>query len=250
MGMNPGSAGFALPPAEDDQVRKLRDVERTARENAAARTLEASTIGKGGLLVKDGGSITVEAPGTINLQGGAFSAATISATSTISTPGTVQGGAVNATGSVSAVNVIASGQVYSTTPVVSPGSRAHVVSLNYATCWINGDGTFGISPSSIRFKTDIEQWAPDISRLLLLRAVLFRYDPAVFVSMDAEAPKQLGFIAEELDALGFPEFVFYDADGVIEGINYDRITVALLVLAQWQEARLQSMEARLDAAGL
>lgn len=163
--------------------------------------------------------------------------------------GVVWQGPVSTTG-----NVTAAGRVTSASALRSPGSRSYVVQGgglgSYAGAWIDGDGTVGISPSSIRFKTDIEQWMPDIERLLLLRAVLFRYDPAVFGGMDADAPKQLGFIAEELDALGFPEFIFYDGDGLIEGINYDRITVALLVLAQWQEARLQLVETRLDAAGL
>lgn len=177
-----------------------------------------------------------------------ITATVVSATNNYLSTGTVTMNNVNA------ANVTTSGRVTSAAALRSPGSRAYVVQGgglgSYAGGWIDGDGTVGISPSSIRFKTDIEQWVPDISRLLLLRAVLFRYDPAVFGDMDPDAPKQLGFIAEELDALGFPEFIFYDADGLIEGINYDRITVALLVLAQRQEARLQSMEARLEAAGL
>lgn len=162
-------------------------------------------------------------------------------------------GDLSASGNANAADVNASGRVTSTSAFRSAGSRAYICTSGYAGGWIDGDGTIGISPSSIRFKIDIEEWLPNIGRLLLLRAVLFRYDPAVLAGAKPDAPRQLGFIAEELEALGFPEFVFYDDgewewapnpedehDGEyilvgpprIQGINYDRITVALLRLAQ------------------
>jgi hypothetical protein len=194
-------------------------------------------------------------------------------TGPISATGSVSAGTdVSAGGSVTAGgDITASGRVTSGAAFRSSGSRAYICVSGYAGGWIDGDGTFGISPSSIRFKIDIEEWLPDIARLLLLRAVLFRYDPAVLAGAKADAPRQLGFIAEELEALGFPEFVFYDDgewewvpdpedehDGEyilvgpprIQGINYDRIVVALLRLHQHQQTQIDSLAARLDAAGL
>ncbi|MEU8264488.1 hypothetical protein AB0C02_28180 [Micromonospora sp. NPDC048999] len=47
----------AISPA--DIMRRLRDVERLVREGAAGRRLEASSVGQGGLSVKDGGSMRV-----------------------------------------------------------------------------------------------------------------------------------------------------------------------------------------------
>lgn len=123
-------------------------------------------------------------------------------------------------------------------------TRNYVVSSNYAGAWINADGTVGISPSSRRFKTDIEPWQTNIESLLELQAVMFRYTFA------PDGDKQLGFIAEELVGLGFSEFCFYeeiDGEQVVQGINYDRISVALLVLAQLQDQKLSDMDARLSA---
>lgn len=176
-------------------------------------------------------------------------------------------GNITALGGITATtDITTSGRVTSASAFRSAGSRAYICTSGYAGGWIDGDGTIGISPSSIRFKIDIEEWSPDIGRLLLLRAVLFRYDPAILAGALADAPKQLGFIAEELEALGFPEFVFYDdgewswvsaaddeADGEyvligpprIQGINYDRITVALLRLAQHQDERIRHIEEHL-----
>jgi hypothetical protein len=171
-----------------------------------------------------------------------------------STPGgvTVNGdlsatGNASITGNASAVDVNASGRVTSTAAIRSMGSRTLVVATDYAGLWVDGaTGDIGISPSSIRFKTDLEQWQPSIERLLLLRAVLFRYDPMMLGNMSPDAPKQLGFIAEELEALGFHEFIFYEVldtgERVPQGINYDRLSVALLVLAQHQDERIRHIE--------
>jgi hypothetical protein len=156
-------------------------------------------------------------------------------------------GSITVAGNATAADVNASGRVTSTAAIRSIGSRTLVVATDYAGLWVDGaTGDIGISPSSIRFKTDLEQWQPSIERLLLLRAVLFRYDPLMLGNMSPDAPKQLGFIAEELEALGFHEFIFYEVldDGarVPQGINYDRLSVALLVLAQHQDERIRRIE--------
>lgn len=267
MGISPGSIAHAVPPAEDDQVRKQRDLERQARENAAARAAEATTIGAGGLVVKDGGSIRVEAPGTIDLPGGAFSANSLAAATTVTAGGNI----TSSGGSVVGVNVIASNQVSAATASIGAGgigtsgpvsgltgtfngglfstdARNFVVVSSYAACWIDINGHFGISPSSLRFKTGIVTWVPSEERLrslLSLRGVLFRY-----IWEEDDDKRQLGWIAEELIEVGWPEFIFYDAEGLPQGINYDRVTVALLELSKWQQRQLDEINGRLSAAGL
>jgi hypothetical protein len=196
-------------------------------------------------------------------------------------------GDISATGSIeAAADVTAGGTITAGGDITTPGiltalaSRSLVLATGYAGAWLDSTGRLGISPSSIRFKTNLEEWQPDISRILLLRAVLFRYDPQQLGDMDPDAPKQVGFIAEELEALGFHEFVFYDGgieardaieaqdatydeNGVeltpavaaqpavdaapsrVQGINYDRLTVALLVLAKWQDQRITRIEQHL-----
>lgn len=62
----PGSFGSQWPKDESWLVRKVQELEQTVQQLRAARTLEASSIGAGGLQVVDGGSVTVIDPTTGN----------------------------------------------------------------------------------------------------------------------------------------------------------------------------------------
>lgn len=179
-------------------------------------------------------------------------------------------GDTSATGSVTAgtsitagSTIVAGGTITAngnlTTPgiLVAVGSRSLVLTSGYAGAWLDAAGNLGISPSSMRYKSDIDTWVPDdITRLLELRGVMFRYDPELF-GTDPDGAKQIGFIAEECIAAGFPEFITYDECWNVQGINYDRMVVALLELGRYEhEARVAlksevaGIAARLDAAGL
>jgi len=59
--------------------------------------------------------------------------------------------------------------------------------------------------------------------------------------------RHVGYIAEELDAAGLTEYVDYDDQGRPNAIQYDRLTVPLLQLAQRQQAQLDDLTARLEA---
>ena len=67
------------------------------------------------------------------------------------------------------------------------------------------------------------------------------------VDPPADAPREVGFVAEEIDALGLGEFVEYDEEGLPSSIKYDRLTAALVPLIQQQQAQIVAMSARLDA---
>ncbi len=77
---NPGDK---FPRGEDFIIRELKALRRMITENASARSLAASSIGSGGLTVKDGGSITVEAGGNITLADGDFNAANLNASTNV-----------------------------------------------------------------------------------------------------------------------------------------------------------------------
>ncbi|MDQ0894417.1 tail fiber domain-containing protein [Agromyces ramosus] len=274
----------ALPPAEDDQVRRARDLERAGQEQAAARSAEKTTIGAGGLVVKDGGSIRVEAPGTIDLPGGAFSAnsltaaTTIAAGDTISTPANVQGGGLVSTGAAS----IAGSMTVGGTVVAGAVSATGEVSGNHATFpgginsvdvynrlltygggyknqYIHIDGNQGYVPSSRQFKQDIEEWKFDPSIVSYLRVVTFRYIAAV-ENLGDEAEQELGLIAEELFELGYHWLVDYEVrytekgarvpvpfQGEVESIPFGvKYERICLILLSWA----QSIELRLEAAGI
>lgn len=244
--IQPGNPAFAVPPAADDQARKQKDLERQARENAAARSAEATTIGAGGLLVKDGGSIRVEAPGTIDLPGGAFSAnslasaTTITAGSTISTPANVQGGGLVSTGNASVAGTLAAGAVSAGSAYTSGGGQfdAGVRSVGaygtlvtgggpYVAAWIHSDGRFGYAPSSRRFKTGFQPIVLTIEVVLRLQGFYFQYLAAVPYSQEAQR-EMMGLLAEDTDAAGFPWLVDYDDDGEPFGIRADILAVVVL----------------------
>jgi hypothetical protein len=109
--------------------------------------------------------------------------------------------------------------------------------------------------SSIRFKTDIQDYAPEISgtdRYEKLRPVLFRWkeghDNLMF-------PGELhpGLIAEKVEEL-FPEFVVYEFESpgdastpmVVHALNYDLMTSLNVCVAKKAIAELDRMEAELD----
>lgn len=67
------------------------------------------------------------------------------------------------------------------------------------------------------------------------------------VDPPVDARREVGFVAEELDALGLTDFVEYDADGLPSSIRYDRLTAALIPLLQQQQTQLDAVTERLDA---
>ncbi|MGG7510963.1 hypothetical protein [Plantibacter sp. YIM 135249] len=174
----------------------------------------------------------------------------------IASPGAISPSTVSASGSVSGSTGTFNGGVFST------DARNFVVVTNYAASWIDVNGHFGISPSSRRFKQDIETWSPDLALLFSkLRAVRFRYNISDQpIGLDAHGnpilgphpdpglgPLQYGFIAEELVEAGLEQFTFKDADGLVMGINYDRLVVPLFAAIQAQQSTLDDLLQRVEA---
>lgn len=272
-----GGVPSLFPAAEDDVVREQRDLARRQMENAAARSLEASTIGKGGLLVKDGGSITVEAPGTIDLQGGAFSAATLSATSTIMAGGSVTGAGIISNGGISATgDVVASGNVSAANVtggnVFAQSLATNITATRVALWGRTSDGFIGTASSSRRFKTNIRPSEIDPLAVLQIEDVLYQYtnevrkrdDPTYeeYVGPEHHVPTEIGAIAEQLHELGLWMFVIHERepDGTLilddmnepipSGIHYQMLVMSIFPVLRMQQARLDDIEARLRGAGL
>lgn len=107
---------FAVPPAEDDFVRRQRDLERAQQEQAAARSLEATSIGEGGLTVKAGGSIRIEDDGDLFVDGDAVfngnltvPAGTLNTAGAITATGTIQGGSLVSIGGATVAGTVNAG---------------------------------------------------------------------------------------------------------------------------------------------
>lgn len=120
--------------------------------------------------------------------------------------------------------------------------------------------------SSARYKTDIADLPVDPDAVLLLRPRSWRPLAPAQQCPDwlhdlhgdeechsgepadpVEGPRHVGFIAEELDELGLGAFVSRDADGLPDGIHYDRLTAAVIPVLQAQQRQLDALTARLDA---
>lgn len=241
-----------LPAGADFMARKQRDAERKATEQAAARSLEASQIGAGGLLVTDGGSITIEGTGSLHVGSGALdSAGSISADDDITAGGALNanslaiiaaatiGGGLTAASIGATGNMDASGRVFSAGALVSPGSHDYNVSVGYVAAWINGDGTIGTSPSTEALKKDLAPMNGPTG-ILDLQPYWGHYD----WDDSTERPKSF-LIAEKVYDAGFgPDIAPLDADGKPFTVNYSQLVPALIAELQAAVARIAALEAK------
>jgi hypothetical protein len=67
------------------------------------------------------------------------------------------------------------------------------------------------------------------------------------VDPPADSPREVGFVAEELDALGLTVFVEYDASGLPVSIRYDRMTAALIPVVHQQAQQITALQDALTA---
>lgn len=120
----------------------------------------------------------------------------------------------------------------------------HTTTGSAANCRIEADGRIYRVSSSERYKADIRPLNVDPSAVLAIEGRTWVDKSAV---ADESPRRQVGFIAEELDAAGLGEFVEYDNQGRPDAIQYDRLTVGLLAVAKAQADQIAALSARLDA---
>lgn len=154
-------------------------------------------------------------------------------------------GGMTATGNVSVAGTLSVTGQSSLGPIKSPYSRAHTVTSGYANAYWDGNGDSGVNVSSIAYKQDVApaELSAEVQALLSLALVRFRYISAVEEYGDA-APVELGTIAEYVESIGLGEWVFRDAEGVVQGISYERLTIPLIAVVQNLDQRLKALEAR------
>ncbi|GHV97901.1 hypothetical protein lacNasYZ03_11770 [Lactobacillus nasalidis] len=122
-----------------------------------------------------------------------------------------------------------------------------------ANVYVANDGALVRSSSARKYKTDIQdadnhygdkliEFAP---QKWIDKAEKKRYEE------DPENNKKPGYyyglIADDLDAAGLDMLVNYGADGQVEGINYDRIGVALLPVVKALKEEVQALKKQLKA---
>jgi hypothetical protein len=121
------------------------------------------------------------------------------------------------------------------------GIRAVTTGLPGATVLVDANGQLGTISSSRRFKDDIQDMADASSRLLRLRPVTFRYHRPY---ADGSKPIDYGLIAEEVAEV-YPDLVVHDADGRIDGVQYQKLAPMLLNEVQTLYSRLQAADQEL-----
>jgi len=73
-------------------------------------------------------------------------------------------------------------------------------------------------------------------------AALLKLDPVIFTDK-AVGTEEIGFLAEDVDALGLSHLVFYEPDGVTpRSLLYDRMVIYLQQIVKDHEARLAALE--------
>ena len=122
------------------------------------------------------------------------------------------------------------------------------------TAWLGNDGRLGYASSSAKKKTSIRPADEGrLARLLDIVPKSFIYREEVRRrtrlrindGIDYVPPRELGFIAEEVDAAGLHEFVIYGEDGEPEGIEYGMLVVALLAVDRAQRDDIAALRAEM-----
>jgi hypothetical protein len=107
----------------------------------------------------------------------------------------------------------------------------------------SGEGNkFYRSTSSLKYKRNVVDMQRGVQDVMQLRPVNFNG-----VS-DFDGDKLFaGFIAEEVESLGFKEFVIYDDKGDPDGLQYANMVALLTKAIQEQQALITSLTARIAA---
>ncbi|NFX91693.1 hypothetical protein G0Y29_05075 [Staphylococcus aureus] len=154
-----------------------------------------------------------------------------------------------AVGSDNAGDRVASNSIYKRT--YSAPANLHITSA----------GTIGRATSAKKYKISIEnqyineddQFSHSKEILKLpIRTWFDKYESEI-MAKELESGKKLsddtfklsrhtGLIAEEVEELGFNEFVIYDDNGEIEGITYDRLWVHLIPIIKNQQSKIEKLE--------
>lgn len=154
-----------------------------------------------------------------------------------------------------AINATLAGSVTVGGVFYNPPAYNFDITYTRRTAWLGDDGRLGYASSSAKKKTSIKPADEDrLARLLDIVPKSFIYREEVRRrtrlrindGIDYVPPRELGLIAEELDAAGLHEFVIYGEDDKPEGIEYGMLVVALLAVDREQRRELDEIRERLD----
>lgn len=249
-----------------DLPRRIRKLEDSVQALATRDVLQNASIGPAGVLMvagqihfTNGSTLALDSGATFTVGSFSAGAATLTGLTVngdenvtgTSTSGAVSTGNVSASGTVSASgNVSSSGQVISSGIINSPGTKGNTVTVGYSAVYIDSSGNMGGNTSSRRFKTNIGPATYDLDAFLALAAYSYQRTADVLEMGAQVAPWFDGMMAEDVAPV-MPLHVWYDDQGLVEGIRFEELVTPLIqAVARERHERTQMQayyESRLEA---
>lgn len=182
-----------------------------------------------------------------DLVNGIIAQTNISVSGNVTAGGTVSGGTVTSSG-----DIVSAGRGTFTGGITSADVRSRTVTVSYSAVYADGSGVLGANTSRVSVKQDFEpaDASAEVDALLRVGMLRFRYVDAVDQLGD-DAPVVLGSIVEYFARIpALAQYVFTDSEGVPLGIAWEQMVPALIATNQRQQSQIDSLSARLDAAGI
>lgn len=124
-------------------------------------------------------------------------------------------------------------------------SPYNLTTSNAANAHLAADGFLYRSTSSLKYKRDVQDTEHGLAEVLALRPVTYKGKSAA----DGDTVFG-GLIAEEVHEAGLTEFVQYAEDGSPDALAYGNMVSLCIKAIQEQQAIIEQLKARLDAANL
>lgn len=123
----------------------------------------------------------------------------------------------------------------------NPGSQLSIAGLGSSSgtaLVIDASGNVWRDSSSRRYKTNIQKLDADFRKILDLEPVSYDFT--------GTGVKTIGYIAEDLDAMGLNDLVVYDQFGQPDAIKYDRLAIYLTEVVKDQQRSISDLNNWID----
>lgn len=124
----------------------------------------------------------------------------------------------------------------------SPETYTTFTTGSAANVFIDTNGGFFRSTSSLRYKQDVEDYAPGLAGLGMLR-------PVTFAAKGSPEIRFAGFLAEDVHDAGLTEYVVYDDAGRPDALHYSQMVALLTSALKEASAKIDALTARVEALG-
>ena len=128
---------------------------------------------------------------------------------------------IDSTGKITAPNIKFTGLSTSTGTQIGVDSNGNLVKMN----------------SSLRYKENVQPLTDDFSKILQIQPKSYDYKDS--------GAKDVGYIAEDFDALGLKDLVVYDDQNRPDAIKYDRISIYLTEIIKQQQLDINNLKQKL-----